>query len=399
MEASSIITKSLIKPHFLTTILLPKHPPFHFSQNPSHFPINHHPITLSLSNPNPGFPNFKPRFFLSSSIQPNFTSSSIPTNRFARILSGNNEKLFEWKFPFDVENDGELGFFDKENRPVVTVVVLGWLGSQQKHLKRYAEMYSLLGMNVITFPTSVNDVLGFDLGRRMEKRVEDLSDEIVKWMENKDGDDGRERFLIFHTFSNTGWLAYGAILNQLQGREEILKKIKGCVVDSGGAAGLDPKVWSAGFTTAMLKKQSSAVYASSETGELQNGATIVSTDKPSCTEVLLLTVFEKFFTYLLQYPDIKLKLINVISTLSVNQPPHPQLYLYSTADKVIPFQKIEAFAEEQKKQGRKVTTFNFKSTPHVDHYRTFPHTYRSVIQNFLKDCFAANDKHVYNLVQ
>lgn len=35
---------------------------------------------------------------------------------------------------------------------------------------------------------------------------------------------------------------YGAILEQLQGRPDILDKIKGCIFDSGGDPNIDPKV-------------------------------------------------------------------------------------------------------------------------------------------------------------
>lgn len=285
----------------------------------------------------------------------------------------------------------------------MTVVLLGWLGSKQKHLRRYAELYNLFGMNAVTFAASVFDVLGFDLGRKLETRIAALTDELVSWLEENEKD-GRERFLIFHTFSNTGWLAYGSILNKLQqGRPELLEKIKGCVVDSGGDPELDPKVWAAGFSTAMLKKQSSAVNTFSDPREIQNEATNANAyeKEPLFIEVLLLTFFEKFFTYLLEFPDIKKRLTKITSTLANNQPLYPQLYLYSTADKVIPSQKIESFIEHQKKLGRKVTTFNFKSTPHVDHYRTFPDTYTSLIQDFLNQCFSAaeGNKQLCNLVQ
>ncbi|KAD4888448.1 hypothetical protein E3N88_20521 [Mikania micrantha] len=164
----------------------------------------------------------------------------------------------------------------------------------------------MFGMNAVTFAASVNDVLGFDLGRKMEARVAALTDELVSWLEKKEND-GRERFLIFHTFSNTGWLAYGSILNMLHDRVELVEKIKGCVVDSGGDPELDPKVWAAGFTTAMLKKQSSAVNSSFEAEDIQNRAANVNIDvkEPLFIEGLLLTLFEKLFMYLLELPDIK----------------------------------------------------------------------------------------------
>lgn len=89
-------------------------------------------------------------------------------------------------------------------------------------------MYNLFGMDAVTLPAPVNDVLGFHWGRKLESRVAVLTDELVSWLEEKEND-GKDRFLIFHTFSNTGWLAYGSILNKLQGRQELLEKIKGCV--------------------------------------------------------------------------------------------------------------------------------------------------------------------------
>ncbi|KAL8231084.1 hypothetical protein R6Q57_000862 [Mikania cordata] len=397
MEVS--ISRSLMKStnrHFLGTFLLSKRHSLNFSPNPSQLHVCHHtPLaTLSFSSPNSHprtkIPNWNPSVFTPFSSK-STVNTPISIDRFARILSGNSDRSFEWKFA--LINDGQSGFVPEDKRPVVTVVVLGWLGSKQKHLRRYAEMYNMFGMNAVTFAASVNDVLGFDLGRKMEARVAALTDELVSWLEKKEND-GRERFLIFHTFSNTGWLAYGSILNMLQDRVELVEKIKGCVVDSGGDPELDPKVWAAGFTTAMLKKQSSAVNSSFEAEDIQNRAANVNIDvkEPLFIESLLLTLFEKLFMYLLELPDIKKRLTKVTTILSENQPSYPQIYLYSTSDKVIPFQKIESFAEHQKKLGRRVTTFNFKSTPHVDHYRTFPDTYRSLIRNFLEDCFSVKLK-------
>lgn len=252
----------------------------------------------------------------------------------------------------------------------MTVVLLGWLGAKTKHLKRYVDLYNSRGIHAVTFVVPVGEVLWPDLGRRVEKQISTLAQELVSWV-SKSENDGRERCLIFHTFSNTGWLVYGAILDLLRGRNDLIEKIKGCIVDSGPDPGINPQVWAAGFSAALLKKRSSSA----------------SPSEPQLIETIVLALLEKVFYVLLNLPDVNGRLSKVISILSKNQPPCPQLYLYSAADKVIPSLAVESFIEEQRRLGRKVWSHNFGSSPHVDHYRNFPNIYSSEVHNFLKGCF------------
>lgn len=313
----------------------------------------------------------------------------LSSNRFARIVSGTQDRLFDWHFAAGSEKGIEARLTPKEG-PIVTVVMLGWLGSKPKHLRRYIELYNSRGIHAVTFVASVRDVLTFDLGKKLEERVAVLANELALWLSESDKD-GRERCLIFHTFSNTGWLAYGAILENLKSRQELLEKIKGCVVDSGGDPDISPKVWAAGFTAAMLKKRSSFAYSSVEAGEGNEvGSPLTSGNiqikGAMLIETVLFAALEKLFSFLLNLSNVNERLRRIISVLVNNQPSCPQLYLYSTADKVIPFQSVESFIEEQRKSGREVHSFNFGSSPHVDHYRTFPDNYVSVLQKFLQEC-------------
>lgn len=71
--------------------------------------------------------------------------------------------------------------------------------------------------------------------------------------------------------------------------------------------------------------------------------------------------------------------------LKSGQPRCPQLYIYSTADKVIPAESVESFIAEQRRIGHQVRACNFISTPHVDHMRNYPEFYATQLTEFLED--------------
>ncbi|KAL9676389.1 hypothetical protein QQ045_004603 [Rhodiola kirilowii] len=109
--------------------------------------------------------------------------------------------VFTWNRAAEGDYKGHVNGFASRNR-VVTVVLLGWLGAEPKHLKRYAELYNSQGIHAVNFVVPVSKVLCFDLGRRVERRITELANELASWVSEPDGD----RCLIFRTFSNTGWL-------------------------------------------------------------------------------------------------------------------------------------------------------------------------------------------------
>ncbi|KAK8556831.1 hypothetical protein V6N13_064829 [Hibiscus sabdariffa] len=294
-----------------------------------------------------------------------------------------NAKGVAWnKAPNSVINgDGKAEAFGCKDK-VVTVVILGWLGAKPKHLKRYVEWHNLRGIHAVTFLVDVKELLWFDIGVRLEQRISELGNELAEWVLEKEGD-GRERCFIFHSFSNTGWLVYGSLLDSFQRREGVKEKIKGVIIDSGGADPFDLKVWAAGFTAAILKKRSSLV----------NGLESAVTDskEPGMVEAVLLSALEKFFGSILNMPEVNRRLRKVVNAIMEHPPPCPQLYLYSTVDKVVSYKSIELCIKEMRK-GVKVFSFNFGTSPHVDHYRTFPNIYSSQLHNFLKECFAVKQR-------
>ncbi|VAI82033.1 unnamed protein product [Triticum turgidum subsp. durum] len=271
------------------------------------------------------------------------------------IPSSSSDVLYRWHLPDPRACGGS------PDRSQTVVVLLGWLGSKQKHLKRYADWYTSRGFHAVTFTLPMSDIVSYNVGGKAEKNVEMLSEHLGDWVREEDG-----KKIVFHTFSNTGWLCYGVILENLQRQDpSAVEKIKGSIIDSAPVAVPDSQVWALGFSAAIMKKHSAA------------------------TEAVLLSALEKFFDLVLNYPAVNRRLSGVMELLSSNQPNCPQLYIYSSADRVIPAKSVESFVERQRKAGCEVRSCDFVSSPHVDHYRSNPGLYTSQLTNFLEDCVLA----------
>ncbi|KAK8564105.1 hypothetical protein V6N12_036236 [Hibiscus sabdariffa] len=315
---------------------------------------------------------------LSKASKPVAFKHSIPTSA--------PDVLYRWHLPEPsaIDVSGSSDCSSAKSRTVV--VLLGWLGSKQKHLKRYAEWYTSRGYHAITFTFPMIDIISYQAGGKAEQNVNMLVNHLADWLEEEYG-----KNLVFHTFSNTGWLTYGVILEKFQNQDpSLIGRIRGCIVDSAPVAAPDPQVWASGFSAAFLKKHSVATKGFPVSRESDAGTEVgekeVSAPKPAVTEVALLAVLEKFFDVVLNIPGVNRRLSGVLGVLSSGQPTCPQLYIYSSADQVIPANHVESFIEKQKRSGREVRACNFVSTPHVDHFRNDPKLYTSQLSRFLGDC-------------
>ncbi|KAG0461914.1 hypothetical protein HPP92_020390 [Vanilla planifolia] len=309
-----------------------------------------------------------------------------------KVTYSSSDILYRWHLP-NPNADGRLGNLNCSSAKSRTVVVLlGWLGARQKHLNRYAEWYTSRGFHVVTFTFPMSEIVSYKAGGKAEKDLELLADHLADWVSEETG-----KNLVFHTFSNTGWITYGVILEKLQKQNpSVLGNIKGCIVDSAPVAAPDPQVWASGFSAAFLKKQSVATKGVPNSNASETGAAMTDNyleqPKPAMVEAALLTVLEKFFEVVLNLPAISRRLSDVFDLLSMKQPKCPQLYIYSSADRVIPAKNVESFVEEQRRAGYEVRSCNFVSSPHVDHFRNHETLYSSQLTSFLEDCVLARCK-------
>lgn len=121
------------------------------------------------------------------------------------------QPLHTWHNPISRhpnDNKENSSLVPTTRKPVLTVVLLGWLGAEQKHLKKYAEWYNARGIQAVTFVIPMTDVLSFNVVGKAEEQLNTLAHDLAQWLCEKEGDtiaEG-EKQLMFHTFSNTGWL-------------------------------------------------------------------------------------------------------------------------------------------------------------------------------------------------
>ncbi|KAL8100607.1 hypothetical protein AgCh_032752 [Apium graveolens] len=212
--------------------------------------------------------------------------------------------LYKWHLPqpntCDVTENSDCSL--AKSRTVV--VLLGWLGAKQKHMRKYAEYYTSKGFHVITFTFPMSEILSYQAGLKAEEHVDVLVNHLSDWLEEEQGNN-----LVFHTFSNTGWLTYGAILEKFQQEDDaLIERIRGCIVDSAPVAAPDPQVWAAGFSAAILKKQSVATKqdnAAHRSDVEVSGRSYVSREaKPAFMEAALQVVLERVFEVVLKLPAV-----------------------------------------------------------------------------------------------
>lgn len=69
----------------------------------------------------------------------------------------------------------------------------------------------------------------------------------------------------------------------------------------------------------------------------------------------------------------------------------PRLYIFSKTDQMIPWQEVQAHAQEASRIGFKVETKIFENTPHVAHMRSNPALYWTSVGNIWKEACQAEE--------
>ncbi|EDQ87827.1 uncharacterized protein MONBRDRAFT_27002 [Monosiga brevicollis MX1] len=234
-----------------------------------------------------------------------------------------------------------------DGRPLV--LMIGWLNSRQKHLKRYTDLlYNPLGMDVITMLPRPNHVLLPSHSRAAAAAVAELIT----------GPMAQGRPILIHGFSVGGFI-WGCTQMHLKDNDMIQKaqeNLRGVVLDSPvDIEGIPYGMSSASFTNPAAVALMTAL--------LQG---VLALNRPA------LRLYHQSSTTFKQNP------------LAL-----PQLVIFSHFDPITDADRIEQVMTGWESQGHDVTRCIFDDSEHVMHMRRYFDDYKRALENFVLPKFAS----------
>uniref|UniRef100_H2Z7C5 Transmembrane protein 53 n=1 Tax=Ciona savignyi TaxID=51511 RepID=H2Z7C5_CIOSA len=240
------------------------------------------------------------------------------------------------------------------------VFLLGWAGAQDKHLTKYSSVYEKQGCITIRYVHPINKVFGQDPSTSKEHK-----EAARKLLALLDDYDLLDNPVFVHSFSNGGYFVYRFLAEEFH-KNEI--NVVGAIFDSC---------------------PSKLEYLVGTRGLLYSG--VLPNIFVSILCVLAFTVVYMF---------VKIKLLlglykePMMYEAMRDSPFHcwPHLFLYSTADVIVPAKHIEDMAAARQKAGATlVVKHDFKSSPHVLHLKLFPELYVEKCLRFMEECLNIYD--------
>ncbi|KAG5286688.1 hypothetical protein AALO_G00017700 [Alosa alosa] len=244
------------------------------------------------------------------------------------------------------------------------VILLGWAGCRDKHLVKYSSVYTQQGCITLRYTAPLKTVFisesfGYkELKHTAFKLLETLYDYEV---ENNP--------IIFHVFSNGGFMLYRYIVELLQRDQQFSNLcVLGAVVDSApGSANVK--------------------------GALRALRTTLGPNINVFLRYLLMALFAVTVVLIriVLYPITKYFHKNHYDALMDRPAPWPQLYLYSRADPVIRYTDVERMVSVLQGKNLSVQSFDFVTPGHVSLFRDFPEDYSRRCLDFLNSCMTNSE--------
>ncbi|CAH2310636.1 transmembrane 53 [Pelobates cultripes] len=239
------------------------------------------------------------------------------------------------------------------------VILLGWGGCKDRLLAKYSTIYHKQGCFVIRYTAAwrtvfISESFGFStLREQAEKLLKLLFDYKLEKCP-----------VMFHVFSNGGFMLYRYILELLHSHRQLSKlHVVGTIFDS--APGNRNVRGSVRALNVILKPNTNVLLRFLGLAAF-------------CLMVIVVRI--------ILYPLTRLLHENHYDAMKKDTSPWPQLYLYSKADPIISYLDVESMIALRRSRQLPTKAFDFEKSEHVEHYRRYPERYSEICTSFLKDC-------------
>lgn len=263
---------------------------------------------------------------------------------------------------------------DGDLPPKAIVIMYGWLGSQMKHIEKYARLYVQRNCTVV-YGNAHSTAIMFRSESELTKVVLESVMEAAKILRKLES---QETPVIMHYFSNGGAF--------------LAERFEQMVVNMNDEASsnLSDSSYADLMYVATRLKETGFEIADSAPAYLHTSSGLKAIDT-SVSNVFIRTIFRSIFGLSVFVKDTVLKPCNeettretfwknVINSTLCNK----QAFIYSATDVLTDHEKIDELIEERKSRGILVTAKKLDESEHVLHLRSHPEIYNELIDEVIE---------------
>jgi pimeloyl-ACP methyl ester carboxylesterase len=234
------------------------------------------------------------------------------------------------------------------------VVLIGWGNATTAQLVAYERLYGTFGLSARSvIPRTRSGLLDPDAYKHS---LAPVAAEI----------DADPEPVLFHLFSDNGFIGWAALLERLASKHVI----RGVIQDSS------PGLWNV-----KSKREFARRFALGMTPTVARAMGLgVRERMPVLTPVL----GALFVAYQVVFPRSVRTMVGAADRVAERQPRCPHLFLYGGADVLVPPADVRAWIARQRARGIPVTEELFENARHVALYPADPRRYREAIARFVE---------------
>ena len=241
---------------------------------------------------------------------------------------------------------------DTHDTPLV--LLLGWAGSEVRHLETYAQWYQSQGLETLIHITELSGIAD----PAQAHQVIDFLAQRIRFT-------GQTRPMIVHLFSNNGFFAYASLLRHPLSGDVLRANVCAQIYDS-----------SPGVPEPLTTKQFAIMFQRALEGIFRKSRW------PIRRAIGLLG--GGTFGALYQFRGgIRDEVVAARPTLREQGPKAPIWAVYGPGDHVVPERWIEAYLSECEGRGIEVHRTRFEGSAHVEHWLVHRDAYRALLNKVL----------------